>query len=416
MTGRVRADMHSQTLYAAGTLSTRGPPKEARMKPRTTARPLRRGLRPLAFFIAIAAGLAVWLAAGTAFAATYDPLNIMSNETLRASNSLSQLEIQTFLESQPTVLKSYSCAEGGPNGLHSGVVKPASQIIFEAAQYWNVNPKLVLATLEKEQSLISQPFHLATATHTYGTAYHLTNAMGCGVYLDSPDRHPGFGDQVWTGTQKLGQTTGAYAWYPGKPKTVYSYPDGHSIIIVPMNQPTWNFYTYTPYYPQKSIWDIYVKYFGDPLASPAVRPVYRFYRLDTGSHFYTVSEAERWFVTTKFAKTYRFEGVAYSVNTSNTANSMPLYRFCNVAKGTHFYTASEAEKNQVIATLGRIYRFEGPAYNVSMTADGAMPVYRFYNKRNATHFFTSSEAEKASVIAKLSATYRFEGVAFWIAP
>jgi hypothetical protein len=399
------------------------------MNPRTSFRAHRHGLRPLSLVVAVVVGLAVWLAAGAAFAATYDPLNIMSNETLRASSSMSQAEIQIFLDSQPSVLKSYSCAEGGPSGRHSTVVKRAAQIIFEAAQYWNVNPKLVLSTLEKEQSLISQPWHTGkdinpASTHNYSTVYHLTNAMGAGVYGGSTDRHPGFGDQVWTGTEKLGATTGLYAWYPGKRIYVHSYPDSAAagpgadihIWITPLGQPTWNFYTYTPYYPQKSVWDIYVRYFGDPLASPAVRPVYRFYRLDTGSHFYTVSEAERWFVTTKFAKTYRYEGVSYSVNTSNTANSVPLYRFCNVAKGTHFYTASEAEKNQVIATLSRIYRFEGPAYSVSLTPAGATPVYRFYNKRNATHFYTASEAEKQSVIAKLSDTYRFEGPAFYIAP
>ena len=70
----------------------------------------------------------------------------------------------------------------------------------------------------------------------------------------------------------------------------------------------------------------------------------------------------------------------------------------------------------MIDTLGRSKQCEGPAYNVSMTAAGSMPVYRFYNKRNGTHFYTASEAEKASVITKLAATYRLEGVAFWVAP
>src|SRR5262249_39360514 len=41
----------------------------------------------------------------------------------------------------------------------------------------------------------------------------------------------------------------------------------------------------------------------------------------------------------------------------------PLYRFFNVLTGTHFYTINEAEKNTVIATLPQ-FHFEGVAYYV----------------------------------------------------
>ncbi|NTW27974.1 MAG: hypothetical protein HGA39_01205 [Coriobacteriia bacterium] len=365
----------------------------------------------------IAATLALGiLAFGTtkAFAATFNPLYIISDENWRAGYSMSQAEIQAFLETQNGVLKSYSCAEGGPNGLHSQVIKPASQIIAEAAGYWNVNPKLIIATLQKEQSLITQPFHTASASDPYGTDYHLTNAMGCGVYEGSPDRHPGFGDQVWTGAQTLGCTTGSYKWQPGQQKLVWSYPDGAYILITPVNQPTWNFYTYTPYYPQQSVWNQYMLFFGDPLASPALKPVYRFYNKTNGSHFYTGSELERYTVMNTMSATYTFEGPAYSVNASNTANSVPLYRFYNVKNGSHFYTASAQERDTVIANWSSTYRFEGPAYNVSMTSTGGSPVYRFYNKKNGSHFYTVSLQEANNTILNYSATYNFEGIAYYI--
>jgi hypothetical protein len=44
------------------------------------------------------------------------------------------------------------------------------------------------------------------------------------------------------------------------------------------------------------------------------------------------------------------------------------------------------------------------------------PVYRFYNFRKGVHFYTASEAEKNNVVATLSSTYRLEGVAFYLAP
>lgn len=373
--------------------------------------------RALVFGVALCALLVAALAPSVAAAATFNPLYIISDDNWRASGSMSQADIQAFLEAQGGVLKSYSCAEGGPNGAHGGAVKPASLIIWEAAQYWGVNPKLVLATLEKEQSLISAPYHVASASHTYGTAYHLTNAMGCGVYSGSPDRHPGFGDQVWTGTQKLGQTTGYYAWYPGKTINVHSYPDGGvHINIAPANQPTWNLYTYTPYYPQINVWTIYNKFFGDPLESPTVRPVYRFYNKRIGSHFYTASEGERWIVASRYGATYQFEGTAYSINTNNTANCVPLYRFYNVRNGAHFFTANAEEKDHVIKTWPTIFHFEGVAYNVSMTPEGGTPVYRFYNVQSSSHFYTASAAERDHVIRTWPRIYNYEGVVFYIAP
>jgi len=350
----------------------------------------------------------------------YNPYMIISDDNWRAGTSMSQGEIQAFLETQNGVLKTYACAEGGPNGAHSAVVKPASQIIAEAAQYWNVNPKLIIATLEKEQSLITAPWHVATATHLYGTDYHLTNAMGCGVYAGSPDRHPGFGDQVWTGTEKLGaapaaDSTSPYTWYPGKVKNVYSYPSAARVDIVPMNQPTWNAYTYTPYFPQISVWNLYTKFFGDPLAYPGKRPIYRFYNVKNGSHFYTASEAERYTVIAKWSATYRFEGPAYSINTTDSAMSQPLFRFYNKGSGSHFYTASVAERDAVIATWSRTFAYEGPSYSVSLTPQGCVPVFRFYNVRSKSHFYTTSAEERDAVIATWPTTFAFEGIAYYVA-
>ncbi|MHB1322728.1 MAG: hypothetical protein ACYC6J_02445 [Coriobacteriia bacterium] len=352
----------------------------------------------------------------------YNPYLLISEENWRAGTSMSQAEIQTFLELHNSVLKDYSCAEGGPNGLHSKVVKPASQIIAEAAQYWNVNPKLIIATLQKEQSLITQARHTGkdvdpASAHSHSTEYHLTNAMGAGVWAGSLDKHPGFGDQVWTGAQKLGQTTGPYAWYPGKIRTRIGndHDGGKHIEIVPQNQPTWNLYTYTPYFPQFNVWRFYNQWFGDPLAYPGKAPVYRFYNLKNGSHFYTRSETERYVVATKWPSVYRFEGPAYSLETTHPANSAPLYRFYNKRTGSHFYTASETEKQTVISRWSASYTFEGVAYNVSLTPENCVPVYRFYNVRSRSHFYTISEAERDLVISRWPSVYSFEGIGYYVA-
>jgi len=349
----------------------------------------------------------------------YNPMLVISDFNWRDSTSMSYGEIQAFLNSKAGVLKTYECAEGGPNGLHSGVVKPAAQIIAEACQYWNVSPKLVLATLEKEQSLISQPWHTGrdinpASTHNYSTVYHLTNAMGAGVYAGSPDRHPGFGDQVWTGTQKLGQATGPYAWFPGKTKVVYSYEHEANITIVPLNQPTWNFYTYTPYYPQLSIWKLYNGFFGDPRIDAVEGRVNRFYNRVNGSHFYTGSAAEAQQVARNLSSIYTFEGPAYSLDTVSGANGQPLYRFYRKSNGTHFYTVSEAEREATIRNLSATYKYEGPAYLVSTDPQGRTPVFRFFNRLGGSHFYTLDPNERDSINANLGWKYTYEGVGYYV--
>lgn len=143
------------------------------------------------------------------------------------------------------------------------------------------------------------------------------------------------------------------------------------------------------------------------------RPVYRFYNYSLGTHFYTASVAEKASVIATLSRIYLYEGPAYGVNPYT--NASPLYRFYKPSTGTHFYTASEAEKSSVQARLSHIYRYEGPAYNVSLTPGaGRIAAWRFYNVRNGTHFYTASEAERNTVINTLSHIYRYEGPAFFI--
>lgn len=156
-----------------------------------------------------------------------------------------------------------------------------------------------------------------------------------------------------------------------------------------------------------SLWYEWVGY--DPNA------VYRFYNKRIGSHFYTASIAERDSVIAHLSSTYNYEGVAYQVNAASPSNMQPLYRFYNKRTGSHFYTASPTERDNVIATLSSTYNFEGTAYQVSAYPWYSQPVYRFFNKKNGTHFYTVSAAEKTNVQNTLSATYRYEGVGFYLA-
>ncbi len=142
-------------------------------------------------------------------------------------------------------------------------------------------------------------------------------------------------------------------------------------------------------------------------------PVYRFYNTRTGTHFYTPSAAERDQVIARYPGTFVFEGVAYETKASR--NTQALYRFYNKRNGSHFYTASTAERDTIRATLGAAYTYEGESYLVSPAyAPGKTPVYRFYNNRNGSHFYTASEQERASVAERWPGVYSFEGIAFYL--
>ncbi|MGB4441884.1 MAG: pre-peptidase C-terminal domain-containing protein [Coriobacteriia bacterium] len=142
-------------------------------------------------------------------------------------------------------------------------------------------------------------------------------------------------------------------------------------------------------------------------------PVYRFFNFTNNTHFFTPTLDERNLVINSWGHIYQYEGVAYTTNPAN--NTRPLYRFYNVRSRSHFYTADTTERDRVITTLGYIFTYDGPTYSVnpSRVADSA-PVYRFYNVRNGSHFYTADTTERDRVIATLGYIYHYEGPAFWI--
>jgi hypothetical protein len=91
--------------------------------------------------------------------------------------------------------------------------------------------------------------------------------------------------------------------------------------------------------------------------------VYRFYNTQTGTHFYTSSEAEREDVTNNNAA-FVYEGIAYQAYAGDTASNTALYRFFNTETGNHFYTAVDAERDSV-QTMGQ-FSYEGIAYYVDI--------------------------------------------------
>ncbi|MRS11864.1 MAG: M23 family metallopeptidase [Actinobacteria bacterium] len=147
--------------------------------------------------------------------------------------------------------------------------------------------------------------------------------------------------------------------------------------------------------------------------APGLEPVFRFYNAGRGTHFFTPSHDERDRVITGLAQAYAYEGVCYWIDPAD--NPQPLYRFYNRKSGSHFYTASDQEAAATLASWPEVFSLDGRTFPVSpVQVPGSVTVYRFLNLENSSHFFTASEQERDAVITQWPGIYRFEGPAFWL--
>ena len=146
--------------------------------------------------------------------------------------------------------------------------------------------------------------------------------------------------------------------------------------------------------------------------------VYRFRSNKNKGHFYTTSTLERDQVISNYsANEWSYEGVAFIVADCSDIASSKVYRFWSAQNKKHFYTISLEERNHVINQYSdNEWLYEGEAF-CAYTNGGSdkQAVYRFWSEQNKSHFYTSSEAEKQQVIDIYSdREWLYEGVAYYV--
>ena len=142
-------------------------------------------------------------------------------------------------------------------------------------------------------------------------------------------------------------------------------------------------------------------------------PVYRFYNTQTTAHFYTTSETEKANILATLPQ-FQLDGTAFYGANAFSPGLSPVYRFYNSQSGVHFYTISETEKANILATLPHLV-LEGPAYYASqVSGQGLTALYRFYVPSKGFHFYTASSAERDNIIATLGTLYSYEGTAYYV--
>jgi len=96
-----------------------------------------------------------------AFSPSYNSSNLIDNPTFINTSAMSVVAIQTFLNNLGSGLASYTTLEDCSNSIfgkyysNCGKIISAAQIIYDSAQVYGINPRIIIATLQKEQSLVT---------------------------------------------------------------------------------------------------------------------------------------------------------------------------------------------------------------------------------------------------------------------
>jgi len=177
----------------------------------------------------------------------FNPHFVLTDEEMKDYLSMSLDDIQGFLVEKNSGLANLITSD------YNGINKKASEIIWQAAQESQISPKVILTTLQKEQSLIDDSFP---------TQKRLDRAMGYRC-PDSGSCNPK--------TLDFGKQVDGAAWqfqqYFENP-FIWNYQSGQTYLIdnwyiSPVNQATANLYNYTPHYQGNNrFWQIWQDYCG----------------------------------------------------------------------------------------------------------------------------------------------------------
>lgn len=388
--------------------------------------------------------------------------DIISDGVFGNENAMSEGQINNFINAFP---KSCLRPENFPAGLspvtwkeplgyfdYGNDTTPA-RIIWRAATLYHINPQVLLATLEKEQGLVS-------GNSTYGCtprAYNSAMGYNCpdgseNALKDYPnigvsrtcvaresnvtfsrqvnhagwqlsfDAHRANGDLSWLGDGAVSyvgfMTQGNRARVQGGP---VSYYDGIAIIdgtpIQLANGPTAALYNYTPHF--NSFERIFTTWFGathwttvdgcSESTNTALVCVWKARNNATGVEL--ITSDYNTIVSWVNGKGYSFIGKSFFGRSTRapSAGNIPVYSLTQKVTGETFVTASRDEYNAIAAdsshwTADGIMFYADPA-----GSNTGYQVYRMYNPGTGQHTWTIYASDVASY---KSAGFVNEGISF----
>lgn len=186
----------------------------------------------------------------------FDPNHVLDDADVFDATAMNYDGLVNFLKSKGTLGRTSATDI-------DGVTKPIAQIIWRISTSYKMNPKYLLALIQKEQSLVDDPAP-SQKQFDWATGYGVCD--NCRKDDPSIQEFKGFASQLeWAAKQHRekylmqllgnGQTRAGKA--PGKPMTV----DG--MLVTPTNNATAMLYSYTPHiHGNLNLWRIWRRWFS----------------------------------------------------------------------------------------------------------------------------------------------------------
>ena len=183
----------------------------------------------------------------------FNPHYIISDDEMQNFTAMTRDAIQLFLNDKGSYLKNLLTEDA------NGLVKTAADIIYEAAVNNRINPKFLLVTLQKEQSLVTDD---SPSTRQLDWAAGFAVCDGCSLSDPKVAKYKGFGKQI-------DGAAGIIRWYYDNKESqpFIKKKDAPTMIddeeVVPQSWATAFLYTYTPHlHGNKNFWKIWQTWFS----------------------------------------------------------------------------------------------------------------------------------------------------------
>jgi hypothetical protein len=316
----------------------------------------------------------------------------------------------------------------------------AAQIIYNAAQQYQINPQVLITTLQKEQGLITDTWPWVNE-YRAAMGFNCTDSAPCSGFA-------GFYQQVSAAAKQFRNylnNPNDFNYVVGNNKILYSPASCGSSTVNVQNLATAALYDYTPYQPDSTVltdtnptgsasgpgsasgdscsdptygnrnfWWYFNTWFGSTISSglPGCAPATNttltcVWSLSNPSNFdqyltSSISTRDELFTT----QDYQYLGVSFYGNVVSEPGNIPVYRASSVGGGS-FITTSQAEYNSLVSGGytgdGIDFYADPPGSNMGF------PVYRLYNASTTQHYWTSDTSEVSSLE---SSGWTSEGLAF----
>jgi len=200
-----------------------------------------------AFFLALLG----FLLPTMVLAADFDPSYLISDSEMVNYNSMTQNDIQNFLNNRKGTLDNYLTFDKENNP------KTAPQAFFEVAQRWLINPKYLLVLVQKEQSLLEDAAP-SQKQYDWATGYGICDS--CGMDDSNVQRFKGFYRQINSAAAQTRYYMDNINEFSFQPDKTYNI-DGQSVKL--KNTATAGLYNYTPHlHGNQNFWNLWNKYFA----------------------------------------------------------------------------------------------------------------------------------------------------------